>query len=171
LFGRRLREYSLEELGKFQVITDVLGAFSYTQYLSVFMEKALGFLELNGSLYTVLQDVHSESGTNRPFYPDASFLTEISSPDGSEVRICSWLKSISCVEVTCELKAESSPPIEMYRIRKVCNNVTVPGLVPIHFEAGTPPERRFQLTNPLPVTGPDQHDASRRGSKNVKIRE
>ncbi len=33
LSGRRLREYSLEELGQFQVITDVLGGFSYTAYL------------------------------------------------------------------------------------------------------------------------------------------
>ena len=51
LYGRRLREYSFEELGQFQLITDVLGGFSYTRYLSLFMEKALGLLELNGNLY------------------------------------------------------------------------------------------------------------------------
>lgn len=151
-FGRRLREYSSEELGQFQVITDVLGGFSYAQNLSLFMEKTLGFLELNGSFYTLLQDVRSENGTNRPFYPDASFLTEIANADGSEVRMCSWLKSISCVEVTCEPKAELSPPIEVYRIRKVCNNVAVPALVPTHFEAGTPPERRFQLRHSTPAS-------------------
>jgi hypothetical protein len=50
------------------------------------------------------------------------------------------------LEVTCELKAEWSPPLEVYRIRKVCNDVTVPRLMPTHFEAGTPPERRFQLS-------------------------
>ena len=60
LFNRRLREYSLEELGRFQVITDVLGGFSYALNLSLFMEKVLGFLELNGRFFTVLQDVHSE---------------------------------------------------------------------------------------------------------------
>lgn len=147
LFGRRLREYSLEELGQFQLITDVIGGFSYTQYLSLFMEKALGFLELNGSFYTLLQDVRSEDGTNRPYYADARFLTEIANADGSEVRVCSWLKNITCVDVTCELKASWQPPIEVYRIRKVCNNVTVPTLVPIHYEAGTPPERRYQLRN------------------------
>ena len=145
LSGRRLREYSLEELGKFQVITDVLGGFSYTRTLSLFMEKALGILELDGNFYTLLQDVRSEKGANRPFYPDASFLTEIVNADGSEVRMCSWLKQITCVEVTCEPKADRSPPIEIYRIHKVCNNVTVPGLGLIHFQAGTPPERRFQL--------------------------
>jgi hypothetical protein len=39
LFGKRLRDYLPEELGKFQIITDVYGGFSYTEDLSVFMEK------------------------------------------------------------------------------------------------------------------------------------
>ena len=145
LFGRRLREYSAEELGKFQLMTDVLGAFSYTRYLSVFMRKALDTLTVNGTFYTVLQDVHAESGANRPFYAGSPFLTEIVNSDGAELKVCSWLKSISCVEVSCELKPDSSPPVEMYRIRKVCDAVTVPDVELIHFTAGTPPERRFQL--------------------------
>jgi hypothetical protein len=148
LFGRRLREYSPEELGQFQLITDVLGGFSYTRYLSVFMEKALGILAVNGSFHTLLQDVQSENGMNRPFYPPSPFLTEIVNSDGSELKVCSWLKSITCVDVSCELKPDSSPPAEVYRIRKVCDAVTVPPLVPVHFAAGTPPERRFQLKSP-----------------------
>jgi hypothetical protein len=144
-----LREYSPEELGQFQLITDFLGAFSYTRYLSVFMGKALGTLTVNGNFYTLLQDVRSENGANRPFYSGSPFLTEIVKSDGSEMKVCSWLKSISCVEVTCELKPDSSPPAELYRIRKVCDGVTVPQLELIHFAAGTPPERRFQLKNPL----------------------
>jgi SAM-dependent methyltransferase len=148
LVGRRFREYSPAELGQFQLITDVVGAFSYTRYPSTFVEKALARLEPNGTLYTVLQDVHGEPGTNRPFYPDASFLTEIVKPDGSELKVCAWLKSISCVEVTCELKAAWTPPIEVYRVRKTCDAVTVPALELTHFEAGTPPERRFRLVTP-----------------------
>ena len=150
LFGRRLREYSLEELGRFQLITDVIGGFSYAVDLSLFMEKTLGFLELNGSFYTLLQDVHAEDGTNTPFYAGSPFLTEIDRADGSKAKVCPWLKSITCVEVTCELKTTWKPPIEVYRIRKVCNNVTVPALEPVHYEAGTPPERRYRLANPLP---------------------
>lgn len=148
LFGRRLREYSVEELGQFQLITDVAGGFSYAQDLSLFMEKTLGLLGLNGSFYTLLQDVRSEKGTNKPYYPDARFLTEIVRADGSEVSLCAWLKSIGCVEVTCEHKPEWSPPLEVYHIRKVCNDVRVPALTPVHFQAGTPPERRFQLSSP-----------------------
>jgi hypothetical protein len=35
----------------------------------------------------------------------------------------------------------------MYRIHKVCSGVTVPPLEMTHFEAGTPPERRFRSTS------------------------
>ncbi len=147
LFDKRLRDYSPEELGKFQIITDVIGGFSYVNNLSLFMEKALGFLDLNGSFYTVLQDVSSETGTNQPYYKGAPYLSEIKKTDGSEVKVCAWLKSISCVEVSCELKSSWKPPVESYRIRKVCNDVTVPALMPTHYQAGTPPERRFQLAN------------------------
>lgn len=145
LFNKRLRDYSLEELGEFQLITDVIGGFSYTENLSLFVEKVLGFLELNGVFYTVLQDVHSEAGTNRPYYKDSPFLTEIANAEGAEVKVCSWLKSITCVEVTCELKTQWKPPVEAYRIRKTCSDVTVPALVRIDYEAGTPPQRRYQL--------------------------
>jgi hypothetical protein len=151
LFGKRLREYSSEELGRFQIITDVMGGFSYTENLSVFMEKVLGLLELNGSFFTVLQDVHREEGTNRPFYGGSPFLTEITNADGSEMKVCTWLKRIACVEVTCEPRAWQ-PPTEAFRIRKVCNDVAVPALATIHYQAGTPPERRFQLTSPSPAS-------------------
>lgn len=145
LCNKRLGEYSSEELGQFQVITDVIGGFSYTQDLSLFMEKSLGFLKLDGSFYTVLQDVHSEDGSNKPYYEGSPFLTEIANAEGSEVKVCSWLKSITCVAVTCEFKAKWKPPIEVYHVHKVCNDITVPALVPTHYEAGTPPERRFRL--------------------------
>jgi hypothetical protein len=145
LSDRRLREYSRDELGQFQVISDVIGGFSYTENLSLFTERVLGLLAVNGSFYTLLQDVHSETGTNKPYYAGAPFLTEIKKADGSEVTVCSWLKSITCVEVSCELKARWKPPIETYSVRKVCNNVAVPALAPTHFAAGTPPERGFQL--------------------------
>lgn len=109
------------------------------------MEKVLAALEVSGSFYTVLQDVHSEDGTNRPHYTGSPFLTEIVNAGGSEVRVCSWLKSIACAEVACEFKESLQPPIEAYRVRKVCNDVAVPVLAPLHYEAGTPPERRYQL--------------------------
>jgi len=152
IFNRRLREYSLEELGQFQVMTDVIGGFSYTENLSLFVEKVLGFLDLYGSFFTLLQDVRSEDGTNRPHYAGAPFLTEIANAEGSEVSVCAWLKSITCVQVSCEFKTSWKPPIEAFRIRKVCNDVRVPALDPIEYLAGTPPQRRFKLTMPPPAS-------------------
>ena len=156
LYNRRLRDYSVEELGRFQVITDVIGGFSYTEDLSQFVEKVLGLLELNGSFYTALQDVRSEIETRKPHYTGASYLTEITNTDGSEGRICTWLKSISCVAVTCEPRTNWVPPIEAYAVRKVCDNVKVPPLTPTHYQAGTPPERRFRVASPTPAPAPQR---------------
>jgi hypothetical protein len=152
LVGKRLREYSAEELGRFQLITDVVGAFSYTRELSRFMEKSMSLLTVNGSLYTLLQDVHSEKGVNRPLYAGSPFLTEIRAADGSPLKVCEWLKRITCVEVTCDWSA----PIERYRVRKTCNDVKVPELKLTHFAAGTPPERAFRLQDPVGVAGGGQ---------------
>jgi hypothetical protein len=152
LFGRRLREYSSEELGQFRLITDHLGGFSYTRDLSLFMEKVLSFLELNGVFFTLLLDVLPETEADPALYKNLLFLTEIENADGSAVRVCSWLKSISCVQVTCELNAELERPIEVYRMQKVCDNVTVPSLVSLSYEAGTPPTRRYQLRSPSPAS-------------------
>ena len=48
------------------------------------------------------------------------FLTEISKADGSELKVCAWLKRISCVEVTCESRPRWQPPMEAFHVRKVC---------------------------------------------------
>ena len=66
LSGKRLRDYSPEELGKFQIITDVYGGFSYTEDLSQFVEKVLSLLEIGGVFYTMVQSVHLEDGKDKP---------------------------------------------------------------------------------------------------------
>ena len=147
LAGRRLREYSLEELGRFQLVTDVIGGFSYTTDLARFVKMVLGLLAVNGDFYTVLADVHTEQGADKPYYEGSPYLTELVNADGSEVKICAWLKRISCVEVTCESKAHWQPPLEAFRLHKVCSDVAVPPLAALHFTAGTPPERKFRIEN------------------------
>lgn len=145
LAGRRLREYTREELGRFKLVTDVIGGFSYTADLSRFVEQVLGLLEVDGSFFTVLADVNRDAGQSKPHYEGARFLTVLNRADGSDLKICSWLKSISCVVVTCEAKENWVPPIEAFHVQKVCNQVVVPALTPVRFEAGTPPERSFRL--------------------------
>jgi len=49
--------------------------------------EALSFLDLNSSFYTLLQDVHSEAGTNKPFYVGSPYLTEIAIPTGRKRRL------------------------------------------------------------------------------------
>ncbi|MSQ18469.1 MAG: hypothetical protein EXR39_02650, partial [Betaproteobacteria bacterium] len=126
LYNRRVRDFSLKELGQFRVISDVIGGFSHTDDLSAMMERVIGFMAMQGNFFTLPQDVETEEGTSKPYWDGSPFTTEIKSAAGADVKVCSWLKSISCVQVTCELKTGWKPPIETYSVRKVCGNVKVP---------------------------------------------
>jgi SAM-dependent methyltransferase len=151
LHGKSMSEYPAEELGEFQLVTDMMGGFSYTPRLSVFLEKVLGILAVDGSFYGVLADVRADRADNPPHYAGSPHLTRIVTADGREITVCDWLKRIGCVEVSCEFKGDWTPPIETYRVRKLCTNVRIPALVLDHFESGTPPERRFRLVEDAPV--------------------
>ena len=142
LFGKRLRQYSPEELGKFQIITDVYGGFTYTEDLSQFVDKVLRLLEVGGSFYTLATGVHLEDGKDKL---GTLYLTELEDAFGRAVKVCSWLKKISCVQVTCESKSELKRPTELIKIRKVCSDTSVPRMKLVEFEAGYPPGRCFQL--------------------------
>ena len=140
--GKRLRYYSPEELGRFQIITDVYGGFSYSDDLSVFMEKVLSLLEIGGVFYTLVQSVHLEDGKDKP---STWYLTELMDTAGRDVKVCSWLKQTTCVKVVCESKSDWHTPTELINIKKVCSDVSVPRMKLLKYEAGNPPGRRFQL--------------------------
>jgi SAM-dependent methyltransferase len=142
LAGKRLRYYSREELGKFQIITDVYGGFSYTEDLSGFLGKVLSLLETGGVFYTMVQSVHLEDGKDKP---STRYLTELVDAAGRDVNVCSWLKQTTCVNVGCESKSDWDAPTELINIRKVCSEVAVPRMKLLNYEAGNPPGRRFQL--------------------------
>lgn len=163
LSGKTLSERAPEELGKFDLATDVFGGFSYTPRLSRFIERALSLLQVNGVFYTLLIDVNPESGPQRPARPSSAFQTQIVNADGSELKICAWLKQITCVEVQCEAESKIDTPTERYRIRKTCDEVVVPALEPVHFVAGTPPAREFRLVKPSsPSSAPPAGSAAAR---------
>lgn len=142
LFGKRLRQYAPEELGTFQLITDVYGGFTYTEDLSRFVEKVLSLLEVGGGFYTLATGVRLEDGRDKL---GSLYLTEIEDAFGRSVKVCSWLKKISCVEVTCESKSDMKTPTESIRIRKLCSDISVPRMKLVEYEAGYPPGRCFQL--------------------------
>jgi SAM-dependent methyltransferase len=142
LSGKRLRHYSAAELGTFQIITDVFGAFSYTEDLSVFMDKVLSLLDIGGVFYTLVQSVHLEDGKDKP---STWYLTELMDTAGRDVKVCSWLKQTTCAKVVCESKSDWHTPTELITIKKICSDVSVPRTKLLKYEAGNPPERRFQL--------------------------
>ena len=142
LSGKSLRQYLSEELGQFQIITDVYGGFSYTEDLSLFMQKALSLLETGGVFYTIVQGVHLEDGKDRP---NTRYLTELVDAAGRDVKVCSWLKKSTCAKVACESKSDWGEPTELIKIRKVCNDVSIPRMKLLKYEAGNPPVRRFEL--------------------------
>ena len=141
LAGKSLRHYSLEELGKFQIITDVFGGFTYTADLSRFVDKVLNLLEVRGEFYTLVPGVHLEGGDKLGTW----YLTELENAAGRPEKVCSWLKKATCVKVTCESKNDWKRPTELIKIEKVCSDVSVPRMKLLEFVAGYPPDRRFQL--------------------------
>jgi len=142
LSGKRLRQYSLQELGKFQIITDVYGGFTYTENLSRFIDKVLSLLEISGAFYTVLPAVHLEDGTDRL---GTWYKTELVDAASRPVKVCSWLKQTTCTKVACESKTDWDEPTQLIKIRKVCSGVSIPRTNLVEYMAGAPPSRRFQL--------------------------
>ena len=142
LSGKRLRQYSSEELGKFQIITDVFGGFSYTENLSRFVQQVMSMLETGGVFYSLMSGVHLAEGKEKL---GILYLTELEDVIGRPVKVCSWLKKTTCAQVTCESKSDWKRPTELIKIQKVCSDTAVPNMKLVEFEAGYPPSRRFQL--------------------------
>jgi SAM-dependent methyltransferase len=142
LSGKRLRDYAVEELGKFQIITDVFGGFSYTEDLSQFIDKVLSLLEVGGGFYTLVPGVHLEEGKNKL---GIWYLTELEDAVGRREKVCSWLKQTACAQVTCDSKSDWKRPTELIKVEKVCRDTSVPRMKLLEFEAGYPPGRRFKL--------------------------
>ena len=142
LAGKRLSQYSRDELGKFQIITDVYGGFTYTENLSRFLDKLLSLLEIGGAFYTVLPAVHLEDGTDKL---GTWYKTELVDAASRPIKVCSWLRQTTCTKISCESKADWDEPTQLIEIRKTCSDVAVPRTNLVEYMAGAPPGRRFQL--------------------------
>ena len=142
LAGKRLSQYSRDELGKFQIITDVYGGFTYTENLSRFLENVLSLLEMGGTFYTVLPAVHLEDGTDKL---GTWYKTELVDAASRPIKVCFWLRQTTCTKISCESKSDWDEPTQLIKIRRACNDVAVPRTNLVEYMAGAPPGRRFQL--------------------------
>ncbi len=142
LAGKRLSQYSSEALGKFQLITDVYGGFTYTENLSRFVEKVLGLLEVGGAFYTVLPAVHLDDGTDKL---GTWYKTELVDGASRPVKVCSWLRQTACAKTACASKIGWDEPTQLIEVRKLCSGVAVRRTNLVEYMAGAPPNRRFQL--------------------------
>ena len=120
LVGRYVEDIPDEELGKFNIITDVFGAVSYSERLDVVLNKYLRLLTEGGTLY-----VHT-----------VSFHTQIIRKDGSKIAMFEWLQAIPGLRVTV-----GSTDFSITAERP---GVVVPRLKLIGGKADAPPERLFQ---------------------------
>ena len=142
LAGKRLSQYAPDELGQFQLITDVYGGFTYTENLSRFLENVLSLLEIGGAVYTVLPAVHLEDGTDKL---GSWYKTELVDAASRPVKVCSWLKQTTCTKISCESKTDWDEPTQLIEIQKVCSGISVPRTNLVEYMSGAPPGRRFQL--------------------------
>src|SRR5262245_37753229 len=81
LFGKRMRDYSREDIGTFRLITDVYGGFTYTDDLSLFMHRVLEVLETSGDFYTLLHTVRLEDGKDEPQAPSVTDGWDAAGPE------------------------------------------------------------------------------------------
>lgn len=140
--GKPLHQFSIEELGKYQLITDVYGGFSYTEDLSRLIDRVMNLLEVGGRFYSLLQYVYLDTAKE---IDDAGYQTEFVDAAGHATKLCSWLKRTRCAQIICASKSSWKPPIEQITIRKTCDDVQVPRLTLSRFSAGNPPNRKFQV--------------------------
>jgi hypothetical protein len=116
--GRFFEDIEDSELGRFDIITDVYGVFSYTPSVDRTLARYLGMLEPNGAIY-----LHFEA-----------FVTSIKTSDGRELKILDWLRNIEGISVQnlerdsflITRTSESMPRIPQLVLEKVINDFPPP---------------------------------------------
>jgi SAM-dependent methyltransferase len=122
--------YSVQTLGQFAVITDVYGAFSYSDKLSLVMQKIGDLLTEKGEFFSVAED--------RKY--------KIVDPSGHEYKIEDWLNAITCmrwIPPSPPRKDAMSRPAYTIHMVKFCSEVKVPPLKLLDFRDDSPPWRTY----------------------------
>jgi hypothetical protein len=138
LAGRYIEDYADGELGKFDLITDVYGAVSYSPQVDVVFEKALSHLKIGGRFYTNIEseDVqHTRDGLWNLRFEDS---------DSDQVgSIRDWVNNMSCISGNVTLGPPGTRQQIVIQIEKTCDAVTVPKLKLIKLKEASPPARTY----------------------------
>ncbi|MCM2277785.1 MAG: hypothetical protein NDJ89_06885 [Oligoflexia bacterium] len=91
LKGRFFEDIPNEEIGKFDLATDLFGIAAYTPKLDVYLDKVLRLLNEDGSLFIAV---------GNPGLGGASLLkNEFHTSDGKTLNFVEWFKTIAGIEV------------------------------------------------------------------------
>lgn len=127
--------YSPETLGHFDIVTDVYGAFSYSNTVDVVLQKIGDLLKVGGHFFTV-------------YKADTFFIYD---SKGNNIPINQWINSGSCLAIVPREYSKlnmgnEEPPLH---IVKTCEKVSVPPLKLSGFQSDSPPTRKYEWVSEL----------------------
>jgi SAM-dependent methyltransferase len=149
LEGRFIEDIPDNELGHFDVITDLYGPFSYSTDISLILRKYLSLLRPGGVIYLAASFNRSMKESDPEFIGPGLRRTTVLDENGHALSMEEWFDRIAGIEVK-----KTSPPgfiNETYEIRRL-SGAPLPEISPlklIHFKAHKPPERLFETTKSL----------------------
>lgn len=172
LTGKFIEEYSVDELGRFDFVTDVYGALSYAPQIDVIMQKIGDLMQVGAIFFGNLKEeteffrtedipdpdkiramrvraipygLDSSNSSNSAISEDIKnhFATlTIFDRQGKKIDYLSWFDSITCLKRDDSRSGDGEIVIKLI---KTCDKVVVPKLKTVEFIDFTPPLRAYQL--------------------------
>lgn len=124
--GRYFEEIPVDELGKFDLITEFFGPASYSSDLGLVLNRYLQLLKVGGRLYI-----------------NNKFQTEIVIGDLVTTGLWDFLQQAQGISVRVSLNVIATK--YSFEIIKTSEDAKFPSLSPISYEPGQPPRRQFQI--------------------------
>lgn len=139
--GKYFEDFLPEELGTFDLISDVYGAVAYSPKLDVVLRKAGNLLRANGYFMTLLEpkeDRRTNNPDKKEIYEDKGSL-QIFSRQNQYITLNDWFGNFRCLKLIEPIN-EDRPVIIL---KKVCDDVYVPDLILEKIFDGSPPVRQY----------------------------
>jgi hypothetical protein len=146
LAGKKLEQYDKSELGEFDLISDVYGAFSYAQQLDDVVEKVGELLKVGGSYYTLSQNQTKSMDRATGQWNSYYALSIIDRSGKKYLSIADWLNQGTCIRAR-QSSENLDRQVHFQRIivEKTCEFFRVPELELTAWLDGGPPVRVYQI--------------------------